>query len=134
MKTKKTLLGSIPLLVLVLELLPQGAVLNFANPEGDDWRKTFSYFDLTPFGYANFGPFVTALLTCALLVSIILYLIMGRKGLLCSAKWLSAIAVITSMMPILYGLRYITVIGAIITILLALEFILSFITEKTDGH
>ena len=53
---------------LVLEILPYGAVCNFANPEGDAFRRTYSYFDPTPFGYANFSPFIVALLTCALLI------------------------------------------------------------------
>ena len=48
---------------LILEILPYGAVCNFANPDGEPWRYTYSYFDLTPFGYANFAPFIVALLT-----------------------------------------------------------------------
>lgn len=67
MKMKKLLLVSFPIIAFVLELLPYGVVLNFANPEGEPWRRTYSYFSLTPFGYANFGPFITAILTCALL-------------------------------------------------------------------
>ena len=57
MKIKKSLFVVLPLVALILELLPNGVVLNFANPDGEPWRRTYSYFSLTPFGYANFGPF-----------------------------------------------------------------------------
>lgn len=66
-KVTRILLVIFPLAALILELLPNGVVLNFANPEGEPWRHTYSYFSLTPFGYANFGPFLTAILTCVLL-------------------------------------------------------------------
>lgn len=39
-----------PAVALILEILPFGAVCNFANPDGEPWRETFSYFSLTPFG------------------------------------------------------------------------------------
>ena len=42
----------------ILELLPYGTVLPFAVT----LRRAFSYFGLTPFGYADFPPFLTALL------------------------------------------------------------------------
>ena len=58
---KRLLYLFLPIVTLILEILPYGAVCNFANPEGKPWRMTFSYFDLTPFGYANFAPFLTAI-------------------------------------------------------------------------
>ncbi len=53
----------LPLITLILEILPYGAVCNFAT-ETRRIRELYSYFDLTPYGYANFAPFLTALLTC----------------------------------------------------------------------
>ena len=50
-------LGILPVITIVLEILPYGAVCNFANPEGEVLRETFSNFDLTPFGYANLPLF-----------------------------------------------------------------------------
>ena len=61
-----------PAVALILEILPFGAVCNFANPDGEPWRETFSYFSLTPFGYANAGPFITAVITCIVFVLLIL--------------------------------------------------------------
>ena len=81
MKIKKSLFVVFSLVALILELLPNGVVLNFANPEGEPWRRTYSYFNLTPYGYANFGPFITAILTCVLLVLVAIYLFKPRKGL-----------------------------------------------------
>lgn len=60
MKKLKFLHLAVIIGIIVLEILPFGAVCNFAKaPEagGGVYRKTFSYFDLTPFGYANFGRF-----------------------------------------------------------------------------
>ena len=40
----------------------------FGNPDGDPFRQTFSYFDPIHWGYADFAPNLTALLTCVLAV------------------------------------------------------------------
>ena len=39
-----------PVLALILEALPYGAVLQFARPAAAPLRELYSYFDLTPFG------------------------------------------------------------------------------------
>ena len=65
---KRIRLLIMPIIAIVLEILPYGAVLVFAPSPTESVRETFSYFSLTPFGYANFGPFLTALLTCVVLV------------------------------------------------------------------
>lgn len=130
MKLKKTLLTIFPLVALVLEILPYGAVLNFANPEGEPWRKVYSYFDLTLYGYANFGPFITAILTGALLVLAVIYLFHARKGLITAVKSVSGIATAASLMPLMYGFDYITVIGIAITVMLAGTFGCCFIKER----
>ena len=57
MKMKKLLLVSFPIIAFVLELLPYGVVLNFANPEGEPWRRTYSYFSLTPFWICKLWSF-----------------------------------------------------------------------------
>lgn len=130
MKIKKSLFVVLPLVALILELLPNGVVLNFANPEGEPWRRTYSYFSLTPFGYANFGPFITAILTCILLVLVAVYLFKPRKGLNTAILNVSGFATAASLMPLMFGFDYITVIGGIITILLAGTFGVCFIKDK----
>ena len=130
MKIKKILLSVFCLTVFILELLPYGVVLNFANPDGEPWRRTYAYFSLTPFGYANFGPFITAILTCVLLVLVVIYLFKPRKELNTAILNVSGFATAASLMPLMFGFDYITVIGIIITILLAGTFGVCFIKDK----
>ncbi len=101
----------------VLELLPYGAVCNFANPEGDPWRRTYSYFDLTPFGYANFAPFLTALLTCALLVLLIVSIV-TKKQMRAPMLSVSVITTILSLAPLLLGVSFFSLVGAMISLAL----------------
>ena len=75
---KRILYLIFPIIALILEILPFGAVCNFANPEGESIRKTYSYFDLTPYGYSNFAPFLTAIITCVILVLLIIYLFSSK--------------------------------------------------------
>ena len=130
MKIKKSLFVVLSLATLILELLPNGVVLNFANPEGEPWRRTYSYFSLTPFGYANVGPFITAILTCILLVLVVIYLFKPRNGLNTAILNVSGFATAASLMPLMFGFDYITVIGVIITLLLAGTFGCGFIKAK----
>lgn len=130
MKIKKSLFVVLPLATLIFELLPNGVVLNFANPEGEPWRRTYSYFSLTPFGYANVGPFITAILTCILLVLVAVYLLKPRNGLNTAILNVSGLATAASLMPLMFGFDYITAIGVIITLLLAGTFGCGFIKAK----
>ena len=130
MKLKKTLFVILPLVALILELLPYGVVLNFANPEGEPWRRTYSYFSMMPFGYANFGPLITAILTCVLLVLVVIYLFKPRKGLNTAILNVAGFATATSLLPLMFGFDYITVIGVIITALLAGTFGCGFFKAK----
>ena len=129
MKRKKILLTVLCLAALILEILPNGAVLRFANPFGEPRRQTFSYFSMTPYGYANFGPFFTAILTCVFLILIIAAWFKYSNGLNIVMAVVSGVAVLTSLMPLLYGFDY-TVIGAAITILLAGAFGVCFIKDR----
>lgn len=104
--------------ILVLELLPYGAVLRFANPDGASATQTYSYFDITPFGYANFGPFLTGVLTCVLLVTLVVLLFTrAKRGVFVGAFALNCVIIAVSLMPLMFGIEYFTVIGALISIL-----------------
>lgn len=127
MKIKKSLFVVLPLVALILELLPNGVVLNFANPEGEPWRRTYSYFSMMPFGYANFGPLITAILTCVMLILVIFYLFKPHKGLNTAITNVAGFATVASLLPLMFGFDYITVIGVIITLLLAGTFGICFI-------
>ena len=130
MKVKKVGLLLLSISAVILELLPYGAVLNFGNPEGEPWRQTFSYFSLTPFGYANFGPFITALLTCALLILSVICIFKYSKGLNTAIMNISGIATLVSLSPLLFGISYVSAVGVAITVILLAIFELCFVKEK----
>ncbi len=130
MKIKKSLFVALPLVAMILELLPNGVVLNFADAEGEPWRRTYSYFSVIPFGYANFGPLITATLTCILLVLAVIYLFKPRRGLNTAILNVAGFATAASLMPLMFGFDYITVIGVIITAFLAGTFGCGFIKSK----
>ncbi len=130
MKIKKAGLLLLSVSAIILELLPYGAVLNFGNPEGEPWRRTFSYFSLTPFGYANFGPFITALLTCVLLILSVIAIFKYGKGLNTAIMNISGIAALVSLSPLLFGINYISAVGVAITVVLIAIFGLCFVKEK----
>ena len=77
---KKVCLAVLPALTIVLELLPFGAVCIFATSPTERVKETFSYFSLTPFGYANFAPLITATLTVAIFLLSLFSL--KKKGVL----------------------------------------------------
>ena len=93
-------------LAIVLEALPWGAVLVFMGPEGKDWRSVCSYFSLTPFGYANFGPLIAAVLSCVVLFLVLLALVSGKRKLWGVAKFLCYFALAASLGPLALGLRF----------------------------
>lgn len=131
---KRLLYLLLPVITLILELLPYGAVCNFANPEGESFRRTYSYFDLTPFGYANFAPLLTAIVTCIVIVLLLVHLFRKKPSLLKAAKLLLAAGSVISLCPLLYGVRFFSVTGGAITACLIAEFILLSILSKTKDN
>ena len=115
---KKMIMLCIITATLILEILPYGAVCNFANPDGGPWRQTFSYFSLVPFGYANFAPFIVALLTCALFCFVLIGVFLKKsfkKTIMISA----ITSAVLSLAPLALGKSYFSILGALIFILLA---------------
>lgn len=130
---KRLLYLILPVVTLVLEILPYGAVCNFANPEGKPWRKTYSYFSLLPFGYANFAPLLTAIMTCFIAVLSIIYCLTGRYNVAVIAKIMLCVAAILSLCPLLLGITYFSVVGALITLCLIAQLILIHFTIKKSN-
>ncbi len=121
-----------PITALICEILPYGAVLNFWNPEGEPFRETFSYFDMTPFGYANFAPLITAVLTCIILIVTVFFIIKPKRTAAKILAVLSLIASVISLMPLLYGLSFFSPVGAVISAVLAANTVLMLYMCKTD--
>ena len=129
---KKIILLCILIAALVLEALPNGVVIYFANPEGDPYRETYSYFSLTPYGYANIFPLITAVMTCILLLLLIISIIL-KKDLSKSAAIIAGTASAFSLCPLpLFGTDEFTAIGAAISIcLIAVTVVASFMGRVT---
>lgn len=124
----------LPIVTLVLEILPYGAVCNFANPEGAPWRRTFSYFDLTPFGYANFAPLLTAITTCVILALLLIYLFTGKNRIVAIIKVMLCAGTVLSLCPLLFGVRFFSVVGALITVSFVAEFILLYFSSRANAN
>lgn len=114
---KKLITLCLLLCTLVFEILPYGAVCNFANPEGPPRRATYSYFSMIPYGYAHFSPLITAILTCVLLL-IVLISIIFKKAIGKKTAILAGIASLISLCPMLYGLDDYSIVGALISLCL----------------
>ncbi|MBE6870889.1 MAG: hypothetical protein E7491_02965 [Ruminococcaceae bacterium] len=104
---------------LIFEALPLGAVLYFLpSPESERVKYVYSYFSLIPFGYANFGPFLTALLSCLLLVVILISLFSKKTFISFIAIALNLLAIVTSFMPLMFSIEYFPPFALAISLLL----------------
>lgn len=120
----------LPIITLILEALPYGAVCIFASSPTEKHRETFSYFDLTPFGYANFAPLFTAIITCLVFILLLLYFLKGKAGLAINAKNILYVAAVMSLGPLVFGIAYFSVVGGLITASLVAELLLLQFTIK----
>ena len=131
---KRLLYVLLPIVTLILESMPYGAVCNFANPEGGPFRKTFSYFDLTPFGYANFAPLITAVITCIVFLLIVIFCITGNPKWACTARNILCVCTVFSLGPLVLGIRFFSIVGALITMSLIAELLVIQFTLKNRQH
>ena len=131
-KYKITLLASV-IVSIILEALPFGAVCNFATPE-KTIRQTFSYFSLTPYGYANFGPFITACLTCILLLLSVLLFTKFSGRISKIAAIISGISVLSSFMPLMFGLTSYSITGGFISAMMIIQFIIITIIKRSNTN
>lgn len=106
---------------IILEVLPYGAVLKFAPGPDITKLEYYSYFNPIPFGYTNFAPLITAVLTVMLTVWTLVMFFVNRKAKATRNALFIAITVtaVISACPAVFGIDYITGIGIGITVLLA---------------
>ena len=133
MKKYKIMLTVSVAVSIILEALPFGAVCNFATPE-KTIRQTFSYFSLTPYGYANIGPFITACLTCILLLLSVLMFTKLPDRIRKIASAISCISVVTSFMPLFFGIDYYSVVGGFISAMMIIQLVILMIIKKRDNN
>jgi len=130
---KKRLLSIVfPAIALFLEILPFGAVCNFAVSPEKIQRKTFSYFSLIPYGYANFTPFITAMITCAVVILLLVYCFKCNHRIAKVAEVLIGIGAVVSFGQLLLGMNYVSFVSVLISIALIAEFILLHLKLKIN--
>ena len=120
----------LPIITLILEILPYGAVCIFATSPTETIKETFSYFDLIPFGYANFAPLLTAIITCLIFVLLLKFCIKGNVRMAVKAKNILYAAIIMSLGPLLFGIEYYSLVAGLITLSLVGELLLLQFTIK----
>lgn len=133
---KRLRLLVLPLAALVLEAMPFSAVMIFAV-QGDDGsieyiRRTTSYFSLTPFGYADFGPLLTALLSCLLLALTVWLCVRPGTGIYKAVLTVNALAVITSLLPLFLGTAFYSLAGAVISLALTAQLLYLLYSKRKE--
>ena len=121
---KRLLYLILPIVTLILEILPYGAVCVFAPSPTERVKETFSYFDLTPFGYANFAPLFTGIITCIILLLLGIYCITGKTRLAIMARNILYVCAVFSLGPLVLGFHFLSVVGVLITLCLIGEILL----------
>ena len=133
---KRLLYLILPLVTLTLEILPYGAVLNFMLPSTTEgvppgqFRELYSYFDLMPFGYANYAPLITAIITCIVLLMVVVYCLTGKQKWAIAAKKTLFVCSAVSLGPLVLGISFFSGVGALITVTLIAELLLIRFTVK----
>lgn len=133
---KRLRLLVLPLAALVLEAMPFSAVMLF-DVQGDDGaieyiRRTTSYFSLTPFGYADFGPLLTALLSCLLLALTVWLCVRPGTGIYKAVLAVNALAVITSLLPLFLGTAFYSLTGAAISAALTAQLLYLLYSKRKE--
>ena len=131
---KRFLYLVLPIITLILEALPYGAVCVFAASPTDRIRETFSYFDLTPFGYANFAPLFTAIITCLVFILLLVYCVKGNIRFAIKATNILYVATVMSLGPLVFGFAYFSLVGGFITVSLLAELLLLHFTMKNSAE
>lgn len=109
---------------IVLELQPNGVILQWAAPPGIESKPNlYSYFDPLPFGVGIFPPFITALLTVAVMVFSVIVILLGKRFTKPRNALFICIIVTAavSVCPVLYGFGSVTVTGVLITLSLVVS-------------
>lgn len=124
---------AITILTLILELLPCGAVLEFAHMSPEltlgYYEEHFSYFDPIVYGYGVFGPLLTAVLTCLLAVVTVISVFLENRAVRIALRVVSVLTLLCSLTPMLTGCY--SPVGMAISALLLVTCIISLKKEET---
>ena len=79
---------------------------------------------MIPYGYGDFGPLITAILSCVMLVIIVLSILL-KKDWSRSISIISVIATIASLAPLMFGFSNFSIVGAMISTYILATFVIS---------
>ena len=132
-RKRSFVLLAIAVTILSLELLPYGAVLEFAHMSPDltlsYYEQHFSYFDPMVYGHGHFGPLLTAVSTCILAVFAVMAVFLEARVVRTALRVASALTLLFSLTPILTGCY--SPVGMAISALLLVTCIISLKKEET---
>lgn len=130
---KKIVNGLMLIAMFVLELLPKSLVLYFSSEDQNGniiLKPTYtSYFDMLPFGYADFLPLIVGILTGVCIIMLIYSLFKPNKkveGLVC---YFEIAIVIMTLVRVILGMGM-TWMGYVIMALALLSSIMYIFDEK----
>lgn len=120
-------------IALILEVFPDTLMLPFASGPNQWVTKTFSYFSLTPFGYAEFSPLLTGVLTIVVIVlSAVSLMDVKKTWKLQNADFIIAfIALVFSIFHLIkYGTAYMSFPSYAISALLLFSAVLQAVVNR----
>ncbi len=120
---KKVLSVVLPVIIILIELLSNGVVLIFAPSPTERVQETYSFFSLTPLGYGNIFPVITAILSVSILILSILYFIIQKRDIAKIIYYISIVSFITSLLPMVQGFIYVTFNGVVVSLLIFIQII-----------
>ncbi len=120
-------------MILILEIIPCGAVLEFAHMSPEltlgYYEEHFSYFDPMVYGHGHFGPLLTAVLTCILAVFAVVAVFLEGRAVRIALRVASLLTLLFSLTPLLTGCY--SLVGGAISALLLVTCIISLKKEET---
>lgn len=119
---------------IILEIQPNGVIMRWWAPPDVELRPTYySYFDMLPFGYAVFSPFITAMLTVAVAIFTVVVMLLGKRF----TKPRNAlfvciiVTVAVSVCAFVFSFRNTTIISLLITLALVISAIFRAAANST---
>ena len=127
---RKLLLLTLPVITILLETLPAGVKMCFMGPNQQEYfTEYYSYFDTFPIGYAMFSPILTAVISCLILALLIIYCFVSNSSLLKAIKVLLCVAIGLSLCHLIFGFKYLTLVGGLVTLSMIVELILLYLIK-----
>ena len=124
---------AITVMILILEIIPYGAVLEFAHMSPDltlsYYEQHFSYFDPMVYGHGHFGPLITAVLTCMLAVITVIAVFFENRAVRIALRVVSVLTLLCSLTPMLTECY--SPVGMAISAFLLVTCIISLKKEET---